>query len=229
MVSNIQPPNTVHPNKISHEPNYNSSVLRWDGTNSKRLQLIFTQATTSDNLNAHKCHPWAEDTVHGRTQRIHSPNRIAPAPPRCGGIDGLLINYSQRRNETIGEGERDQRDTFSPRSMYLTATSSVVRRSRMRRATPKLPEPMSRTSSYRSLSCMIGMSMPGPTVRAARSGAGPAMARDGDQWRLGLVRVGFRDPGAPGAAPTPHAPTLSRSSFLLKSPKNLLSLPSTSW
>jgi len=117
----------------------------------------------------------------------------------CGGIDGLLINYSQHRIESTGEGERDQRDTFSPRSMYLTATSSLVRRSRMRRATPKLPEPMSRTSSYRSLSCMIGMSMPGPTVRAARSGAGPAMAWDGDQRRLGLVVVGFRDPGPPGA------------------------------
>jgi hypothetical protein len=46
---------------------------------------------------------------------------------------------------------------------------------------------------------MIGMSMPGPTVRAARSGAGPAMAWDGDQRRLGLVVVGFRDPGPPGA------------------------------
>jgi len=36
-------------------------------------------------------------------------------------------------------------------------------------ATPKFPDPISRTSSYLSLSCMIGISIPGPTVIAERS------------------------------------------------------------
>lgn len=59
--------------------------------------------------------------------------------------------------------------TFSPLSMYLTATSSSVCLSLINLATPKLPDPISLTSSYRSLSCMIGMSMPGPTVTCDRS------------------------------------------------------------
>uniref|UniRef100_A0A0A9EE21 SAPK4 n=1 Tax=Arundo donax TaxID=35708 RepID=A0A0A9EE21_ARUDO len=45
--------------------------------------------------------------------------------------------------------------TFSsirwPRSMHLTATSSRVSRLRISRATPKLPDPMSRTASYFSI------------------------------------------------------------------------------
>ena len=42
--------------------------------------------------------------------------------------------------------------TFSPRSMYLTATSSPVSLARHSLATPKLPEPMSRICS----ACVIG-------------------------------------------------------------------------
>ncbi|RRT75653.1 hypothetical protein B296_00011125 [Ensete ventricosum] len=48
--------------------------------------------------------------------------------------------------------------------MYLTATSSLVCLSLISLAIPKFPEPMSLTSSYRSLSCIIGISMPGPTL-----------------------------------------------------------------
>lgn len=59
--------------------------------------------------------------------------------------------------------------TFSPLSMYLTATSSLVCLSLISLATPKFPAPISRTSSYLSLSCMIGTSIPGPTVTAVRS------------------------------------------------------------
>ena len=57
--------------------------------------------------------------------------------------------------------------TFSPRSMYLTATSSLVTLSLISLATPKFPDPMSRTRSYRSLSCMIGISIPAPPGVAA--------------------------------------------------------------
>lgn len=49
--------------------------------------------------------------------------------------------------------------TLSPLSMYLTATSSSVCLSLINLATPKLPEPISRTNSYRSLVCMIGTSI----------------------------------------------------------------------
>jgi hypothetical protein len=57
------------------------------------------------------------------------------------------------------EREGKKEGTFSPRWMYLTATSSPDARARMRRATPKLPDPMSRTCSYRSPSCIIGISI----------------------------------------------------------------------
>lgn len=53
--------------------------------------------------------------------------------------------------------------------MYLTATSSLVCLSLISLAIPKFPDPMSFTSSYLSLSCIIGRSMAGPTVTAARS------------------------------------------------------------
>jgi len=53
--------------------------------------------------------------------------------------------------------------------MYLTATSSSVCLSLISLATSKFPDPISLTSSYLSLSCMIGKSIPGPTVTAVRS------------------------------------------------------------
>lgn len=55
--------------------------------------------------------------------------------------------------------------TLSPLSIYLTATSSLVCLSLINLATPKLPDPISLTRSYRSLSCMIGISIPGPGIR----------------------------------------------------------------
>jgi hypothetical protein len=65
----------------------------------------------------------------------------------------------EKREGEKEEGGEAEQSTFSPRSMYLTATSSPEARVRMRRATPKLPDPMSRTCSYRSPSCIIGISI----------------------------------------------------------------------
>jgi hypothetical protein len=53
---------------------------------------------------------------------------------------------AERQASNRASGGSSKR-TFSPRSMYLTATSCPSARLRMRRATPKLPEPISRTSS----------------------------------------------------------------------------------
>ncbi|KAM1238669.1 hypothetical protein ACFX2G_040231 [Malus domestica] len=53
--------------------------------------------------------------------------------------------------------------------MYLMATSSLVYLSVISLATLKFLDPISETKSYRSLSCMIGISMAGPTVIACRS------------------------------------------------------------
>jgi hypothetical protein len=63
-----------------------------------------------------------------------------------------------------------ERRTFWPRGMYFMATSSLVSLFRMSRATPKLPAPMSFSSSYFSMAPRSRAGRGGPRQLSARSG-----------------------------------------------------------
>lgn len=81
----------------------------------------------------------------------------------------ISINGCSQKSVTSAYRFEIPKLTLLPRSIYLTATSSLVCLSVISLATPKFPDPISRTKSYRSLSCMIGISIAGPTLTAARS------------------------------------------------------------
>jgi len=108
---------------------------------------------------------------------VRIPNWIAPSERRrTNGTNQRATNRCvTNHNQRLIESNRGGR-TGSAR--YLLAALDVLDGDEL--TSPAVAHEagaaMSRTSSYRSLSCMIGMSMPGPTVSAARSGAGAAMA-----------------------------------------------------
>ena len=85
---------------------------------------------------------------------------------------------------------RRPRRTLSPRGMYFMATSSLVSLFRMSRATPKLPEPMSLSSSYLSIGIPgedpIG---PGGRARGEFAGRGGVLALEREE--VGRRRGGF--------------------------------------
>ena len=80
--------------------------------------------------------------------------------------------------------------TLSPLGMYFMATSSLVSLFRMSRATPKLPEPMSLSSSYLSIGIPgedpIG---PGGRARGEFAGRGGVLALEREE--VGRRRGGF--------------------------------------
>ena len=88
---------------------------------------------------------------------------------------------AQTGNSAVGartqRGRNPGARTLSPLGMYFMATSSLVSLFRMSRATPKLPEPMSLSSSYLSIGSLARAGGWGWLWRGRRWGKGEGRIR----------------------------------------------------
>ena len=113
---------------------------------SKKLH-VFSSISNSKKVNHElKSHQSPHTTKQKQEREIFAPQTLTN--PK---------NYRSTITRLTEENERErQRGTLSPRSRYLMATDSPESLSFINLASPKLPDPILRTNSYRSLSCIIG-------------------------------------------------------------------------